>query len=107
MTLQDFLVGILSGSVLLGPILYLLFERVAFLANITAEWKRVAVAVVAGALSLAAWGLLIWLGYQPGPETRQAIAEGIWTNGVLIGFTTFTTSTSANIIHGFTLGEKG
>ena len=45
MTLQDFLTGILGGSILLGPMLYILFEKVALLQAISSEWKRVAVAV--------------------------------------------------------------
>jgi hypothetical protein len=98
-TLQDFLLSVLGGSIALGPIVWAIFEKVDLFANMESLFtKRLWVAMVSGVFGLAAWGLAVFLGYLPSPAVAPEWAEAIWSNGVLTGLAAFTSST---VLHGF------
>ena len=97
MSLQSFLIAFMSGSLALGPAVFLLFERVDTYGRVSPLARRFLVAVVCARAGTGAWALAVYLGYQPGPATRQGMAEAIWQYGVLTGMAAFTSST---LIHG-------
>ncbi len=86
----------------MGPILYQIFEKVTFFSEIESTLtKRVVLAAAAGVVSLAAWGLALWLGYMPQPSGNADWAEALWQNGILTAFSAFT---SATLVHGYVKG---
>lgn len=97
MTLRDFLVAILSGTIALGPVVYAIIEHFALFQAMEPKYKRLTVASVAGLLGLLAWGLAVALGYQPAPGAASGWAEAAWQYGILTGFAAFM---SATLIHG-------
>lgn len=99
MTLQAFLIAVLSGAIALGPAVYAAFNRVPRLKGLPCEHKRLAVAVASGALGIAVWAFAAWLGYVPVPVYRQEYAQAIWQYGILAGFSAFT---SSQLVHGYT-----
>lgn len=105
MTLQNFLLAILTGSFAVGPAVYMLLERLAAFARLDSEWKRWIVAGVSAMAGLGAWGLALWFGYgeQPPAYTPEYVGSGVWHYGILVGYSWFT---SATLIHGQTSLKK-
>lgn len=100
MTLKLFIMAILSGSFALGPALYAAFEYLQwFKANISDEYKRVAVAVLAGVLGIGAWALALWLGWvnRPPMVSPEFLLDGFWTYGLMMALSAFT---SSQLLHG-------
>lgn len=100
MTLKLFVLAILSGSIALGPAVYALFEYVRwFRLTIPDEQKRLAVAVMSGVLGIGAWALALWFGWveQPPVFSPEFVLEGVWSYGVLIAYSAFT---SSQLLHG-------
>jgi hypothetical protein len=98
-TLKDFLLAILTGSFGIGPVIFVAFERMAWFSQVSDEYKRWVVAGASGVLGVAAWGLALWLGYveQPSTYSPEYVANGIWTYGILVGYSAFT---AATLLHG-------
>jgi hypothetical protein len=97
MTLQAFLIAVLTGSIGLGPIVYYAFDHINWLKTISCERKRIAVAILSGVLGIATWSLAAFLGYVPVPVYRQEYAQAVWQYGILAGYAAFT---SSQIAHG-------
>jgi hypothetical protein len=98
LSLQSFVLAILTGSIGLGPALYLGFERIPFLTKLDPETKRWAVAGVAGALGVLLALLGRYMGFLDMPfATGQDIINAIWNYGVLLGLSAFT---SSQMVHG-------
>lgn len=99
MTLQNFLLAILTGSFAVGPAVYMLLERIPAFARVDPECKRWCAAAVSAAAGLAAWSLSLWFGYveQPLAYSPEFVGNGIWQYGILVGYSAFT---SATLIHG-------
>lgn len=100
MTLKLFILAILSGSIALGPAIYTAFEHVQWLkCSIPDDYKRVVVAAVSGLLGIGAWALALWLGWieQPTVYSPEFVLNGIWTYGLMLGLSAFT---SSQILHG-------
>ena len=99
MTIRDFLMAILTGTLMIGPAIFVGLERLSYFARLDAELKRWVVAVVAGVVGVAAWGLALWLGYveQPPIYTPEYVLNGVWSYGVLTGYSAFM---SATLLHG-------
>ena len=99
MTLQNFLLAILTGSFAIGPAIFMLLERLPALDAIHPEYKRWIVAAASAVMGLAAWALALWLGYveEPPSYSPEFVASGIWQYGVLVGYSAFT---SATMLHG-------
>lgn len=98
MSLNEFLQQTLLSGAAVGAFVFAVFEYLNIAANMDMKWKRLLVAGVSTVISLLVWGLVLWLGYAPLPETRQAVAESIWLYGVGTALAAFGTST---IVHGF------
>ena len=99
MTLQNFLLAILTGSFAVGPAVFMLLERIPAFASVDPEYKRWVVAVLSGIAGLAAWALALWFGYVETPLSYSAeyVGSGIWQYGVLTGYSAFM---SATLMHG-------
>ena len=98
MTLQDFLVWIISGGGV-GIIAYWLMERIGERANLSAEWKRYLSLLLAALVAVAAYGGSVAIGYEPQPETVAAWIEGVFAViAVAVGL--------SQAIHGFTRLRK-
>lgn len=54
MSLRDMLLSMLSGGIALGPVVFAIFEYFNLGTSVPLRWKRVLVAVVAGALGVSA-----------------------------------------------------
>ena len=98
LTLRQFLLLVLGQGTILGPFVFLIFEKLSLGQNLAPSWKRVLVGVVSGLLGISLWAVALSLGYVELGDTRDALAQALWQYGVLTGFVAFT---SANIIHGF------
>jgi hypothetical protein len=99
MTLKNLLLAILTGSFALGPIIFMAFERMAWFGCINTEAKRWVVAATSGVIGIAAWALALWLGYVDAPSaySPEFLVNGIWSNGILVGYSAFT---GATLLHG-------
>lgn len=100
MTLKLFIMAILSGSLALGPALYAAFEYVQwFKANISDDYKRLAVAVLSGGLGIGAWALALWLGWieRPPVVSPEFLLDGVWSYGLMMALSAFT---SSQLLHG-------
>jgi hypothetical protein len=78
MTLQEFLIWIISGGGS-GVIAYWLLERIGERVNIDAEIKRYLSLVLAGLVALGAYMAGIGIGYEPQPDTARAWVEAIFS----------------------------
>jgi len=97
MTLSDFLTSILSGSFALGPAVFFAVEYLKIFQNIPSDRKRIVVAVICGVLGVVTYGVAITVGVLPEPLNKADTLNAIWTYGVSMGFSAFT---SSSLIHG-------
>ena len=103
MNFRDFLLSVLGGGIALGPIVFGVIRQYCALDAVPAKYRALIVAAMTATLSLAAWGVAVWLGYVPTPITPQDTAEAVWTYGLLTGFAAYT---SATALHSYTK-ERG
>ena len=97
-SLREFIMAVLSGGFLLGPIVFQLFDYFNLFPTMEAAAKRATVGAVCGILGVAIWAAGVWLGYVPQPVDSTGFAEAIWANGVNMALAAFF---SATVIHGF------
>jgi len=91
--LQTLVMSILTGSIGLGPSLYLAFDRIPALARLNPEAKRWAVAASAGILGILLALFARLMGYLDVPlATPQEIVNAVWTYGVVTGLSGYTSS---------------
>jgi hypothetical protein len=102
MELRSVIAAVLSGSIALGPMVFALFEYTRLIDKFPLEWKRVIIAAVSGLAGVLIWEFAVYMGYVAFPDSRQVVADAIWTHGVLTAFSAFT---SATLIHGFKRGK--
>ena len=76
MTLQNFLLAILTGSFAVGPAVFMLLERIPAFASVDPEYKRWVVAVLSGIAGLAAWALALRGNDLTLADVDRAVAEG-------------------------------
>lgn len=60
-----------------GRVAAWLTERVSWLGNLTLEYQQYARIVIAGLVAVAAYALMVRLGYQDAPENTKAWIEAI------------------------------
>ncbi len=97
-TLREFIMAVLSGGFLLGPVVFQLFDYFKLFPTLDAAAKRATVGAVCGVLGVIAWGLGVWLGYVPQPVDPTEVAEAVWSNGINMALAAFF---SASLIHGY------
>lgn len=106
MSLRDFLLSLASGGIVLGPMLFALFET-ELNAVIPPKWRRLAVAVATGLIGLGAVALAYLFGYLDAPAERPLVwyAELAWQHGILLGASAFVGSQMAHDV--FVRSRKG
>lgn len=78
MTLQDFLVWVLSGGGA-GIVAYWLMQRIEERANVSAEMKRYLSLLLAALAAVLAYFGSVWIGYEPQPETVKTWIEAVFS----------------------------
>lgn len=76
MELREVLSALISGGA--GVVVYWLMENIRWLADLRPDLKRYASLGLAMAIPVAAWLIMVLLGYMPAPATWQGWIEAIF-----------------------------
>lgn len=78
-TLQGFLALFVAGGSIVGVAVYWLMDTVAFLKNLSPAQKRFVSLGMSALLPVAAWLLMLVMGYDAAPLTWQGWVERVFT----------------------------
>ena len=78
-TLQSFLILIVAGGSIVGGIVYWLMDNVAWFKARPPLEKRVWAFALSAALPIAAWLVMLVMGYEAAPTTWQGWIEKVFT----------------------------
>lgn len=98
MTLIEFLVALLGGTVVIGPIVYAGCRYSVWFQYVPSRHRRLVVAIISGLLGFAIWGIGETAGFIVPPivVSPARIVPSAMSYGVLLGLATFA---AASILH--------
>lgn len=98
MTLIEFLLALLGGTAVIGPVVYVACQRSDRFHRIPRRYRRFTVALICGSLGFAIWGIGEAAGFIAPPVVVSTgrIVPSALSYGALLGLATFA---AASILH--------